>query len=408
MISANTAKIGLLLIYLPAIYTSFFFGKIVLISIICFYPILLYFIFNIKNFYSKDEFDNNGIFLFFYFINIISLIRGYIDLESKQDFTVFTSWTIFVMILYPLFIYLSKINSIINIFRSFILIGIPLSFFTFNFIPTDGFSSFLQNISFIYLFIFFIPFVKMKWKLIIIILCITIPFYDLTRRSALVNLIFSFSLIFLYYFFPYSYFLKVIKFLFYILIISPFIFLFFGLSGIFNVFSTSDYLNDYTIKSKYNERNAFTDSRTSIYKDVFFELGKKNAFIFGLGGNGKTNTSLKDDQLKDYEKIYKEGRRYTESGMLNQFQFNGFFGALSYWLLLTFASYNAIFKSNNLYFKLLGSFMSFKVFYSFIEDPIYPNVASFYLMFMIGMSYNFKLRSLNNIKIKKLSNFIFQ
>jgi hypothetical protein len=181
-----------------------------------------------------------------------------------------------------------------------------------------------------------------------------------------------------------------------------------GLSGVYNVFLIGENFKEFNIKSQSNERNLLVDSRTAIYKDVFIELAKQNSIIWGLGGIGKTNTSLKEDELIDYAKIYKEGRRYTESGMLNQFQFSGFIGAFSYWLLLMNASFNAIFKSKNIFFKLLGLFMAFKVTYSFVEDPIYPNVATFYLMYFIGLCYNKKIRSFDNSQIKKLSYIIFK
>jgi len=151
-----------------------------------------------------------------------------------------------------------------------------------------------------------------------------------------------------------------------------------------------------------------TDSRTAIYTDVFTELSKQNSYILGLGGNGKTNTSLIYDESGDYDKIYKEGRRGTESGMLNHFQYSGIIGAFSYWLLLAASSFKAIFKSNNHFCKMLGLFMAFKVFYSFVEDQIMVNVESFYLMFLIGMCSNWKFRGFKDIEIKKRLNFIFR
>jgi hypothetical protein len=150
------------------------------------------------------------------------------------------------------------------------------------------------------------------------------------------------------------------------------------------------------------------DSRTSIYMDVFSELARQNTFVFGLGGSGKTKTSLTDNSAGDYDKIYKEGRRGTESGMLNYFQWSGIIGAFCYWLLLASASYKAIFKSNNSFFLMLGLFMAFKVLYSFIEDILEPNASTFYIMISIGLCYNYKLRSMNNREMRNVIKLRFR
>ncbi len=407
MISLKEFKIGISLLLIPAIYTSFFPGKIVIISSICMYTILLFLCSKTVYLKFNNELNNYRIILFYYLICSISFIRGVFNLTSNQDYVVMFSNTIFLMLLYPIFINLIKIENITNLFKSLLIIALPLSFITFFYKPTDGFMSFQHNISFIYIFVFFVPFVKQKWKLIILFLCLITPFSDLTRRSSFVNISFCFLILLFNYILPKYLFDKSIKTLFYLLVTVPVIFLILGLTGVFNIFKLGDAFSEITIKSKSTERNLLVDSRTDIYVDVFSELSRQNAIIFGLGGNGKTKTSLTDEKFSNYDKIYKEGRRGTESGMLNQFQYSGIIGAFSYWLLMTFASFNAVFKSNNKFCMMLGVFLSFKVLFSFIEDQLQPNAASFYLMFIIGICYNFKFRYLMDFQIKKIASKVF-
>ncbi len=400
-------KLLIILLFVPAIFTAFFPGKIVVVTALCLYPILFFLLRHFRHL-NKDEFDDKNIINIYIAVNIIIFIRGLFDLKSSQDIIVFFSGTIFLSLLYPLFIFLSQRKYLIQLYKSLIVVAIPLSFITFFFKPTDGFMSFQHNMSFIYLFIFVIPFVKWKWKFIILVLTIVTPLFDITRRSSLINIIVCVLILFMYYIVPHIVYKKIIKSFFVLLVIAPLIFIVLGLSGVYNIFTLGDKFDEVTITSNTNERNLLVDSRTGIYIDVFSELSRQNAYIWGLGGVGKTKTSLTDNQNADYDKIYKEGRRGTESGMLNYFQLSGFIGALSFWLLLTLGAYKAIFKSNNSYYLMLGLFVAFKVLYSFVEDSLNPNIATFYLMIMIGLCYNFRLRNLREIEIKKIFNLIFK
>ena len=151
-----------------------------------------------------------------------------------------------------------------------------------------------------------------------------------------------------------------------------------------------------------------TDSRTGIYLDVYKALRKKNTFLFGLGGNGKTQTSLFYSKSSDYRKIYRYGRGGTESGMLNNIQYGGIIGLIIYSVLFIVASIKATYNSNNEFMRMLGTFIAFKYLYSFIEDRIGPQGSSFYLFIWIGMCYNKYLRLLDERLIKKYLNQIFK
>jgi hypothetical protein len=400
-------KVFIALLLLPAIYTAFFPGKIIIISAICLYPILFYFLANIKN-VNKNEFDDKWIIIVYIIMCVITFLRGIFDSKSQQDYIVLLSSTIFLMLLYPLFIYLAQRKYIISVFNALINTALPLCFISLFFKPSDGFMTFQYCISFIYMFIFFIPFVKRKWKIIIFFIVIIIPLYDIARRSPLINTSVCLIILLLYYRVPHTIYRRIAKLLFSILVLSPIVFLILGLSGVYNIFTLGDSFDAVTITSKSNQRNLLVDSRTSIYSDVFSELSRQKAYIFGLGGAGKTKTSLVDNPNNPNNNIYKEGRRGTESGMLNFIQLSGIVGVLCYWILLTAASYKAIFKSQNSFYIMFGLFLAFKVLYSFVEDRLQCNIATFYFMFYIGLCYNFQLRSLKNIEVKKLSYLIFK
>jgi hypothetical protein len=408
MKDAVFTKYNLLLLMIPAIFTGFFPGKIIGVTMICFYPIL----FTIWYLYNRDpakELISTRVIKFYIVVNIFIFISGVLTLSSEQDTTVMFGTMIFLTLMYPFYILIIRARMFIPILKGTLWIVLPLCFITFFFPPTNGFMSFQHNISFVYIFLLFIPYLKPKWKIILITLAITGLLYDLTRRSYMINLGFVLLMIVGYYLLPGKMvFQKSLKFFFFVFVVSPVILLLLGVSGEFNFFAIGDKLGEYVVGDQSKSRNILVDSRTAIYVDVFKELVEKDAVIWGLGGNGKTKTSLVDVANANFDVIYREGRRSTESGMLNYFQYGGIIAALSYWLLLTTAAYNAIFKSKSNFMRMLGMFVAFKVVYSFIEDKMNVNIASFYLMFMISLCYNTIFLSLKDSEVAFLLKKVFK
>ena len=180
-----------------------------------------------------------------------------------------------------------------------------------------------------------------------------------------------------------------------------------GVTGIFNVFTIGKLLPEYSLKvQKTNTtQDLFVDSRTSIYIDVFTQLKQDDRVFIGLGGVGKTKTSLADIKESNFDKIYKEGRRGTESGMLSLIQTGGLIGGWVYYLVFISSSYFGVYKSKNWLSILFGVWISYKCFFSFIEDPLTFNISSLFLFFTIGICLNRNFRNLTDNEIKELFNF---
>jgi O-antigen ligase len=184
---------------------------------------------------------------------------------------------------------------------------------------------------------------------------------------------------------------------------APPIFLFLGLLGIFNVFQIGDYFEKYEISSNDGKvQDVLIDSRSQIYSDVFSQLNSDNALVFGLGASGKTKTHLTDIVYTDFDKVYKEGRRGTESGILNYIQFGGLLGGFFYFFLFLKGSYLAFYKSKNRFMVLFGTWVAFKAMNSFIEDSNIFSVSSVFLFLCIGLCYNEYLRNLSDEEVRAL------
>lgn len=394
-------KYTILLVFLPSIFTGFYPGKITAMTTLCGW-ILFVSYYHFKRKLFLNDFDGRNIIKIFLLYMTILYIRGWGNIDSDRDVYAQLGSNIFFCFLFPCLIFISHPLYLHNILKSFIWPGALLCVICYFYPPTDGMMSLAHNASFLNVFILCMPFIKKKWSIYIITAVIFIVLLDIDRRSIMVNNVVTFMLVICYPLLKVKIFKRIT---YYILIILPLTFAYLGYKGEFNIFQ---FLDKTSFFLSNDSRSLFVDSRTSIYEDVFGELKKDDSLVYGLGCNGKTETSLSDLPNTIYYKIYKFGRPGTESGMLNYIQYGGLIGFILYGLLLVIASYKATFLSNNSFMTSLGLFVAFKFLYSFIEDQIMFNAHSFYIFLWIGMCYNKKFREMSNEQIKKYLNQIFK
>ncbi|MFN4087194.1 MAG: hypothetical protein ACK4LB_14745 [Spirosomataceae bacterium] len=396
--------LGIFLILIPTLYTIFFPGKIVLITVVCFIPLLLINFYIFFQFGFK-EIDGKNVLLFFGITNVYILVSSFFNINSNTDFTNIPG-LFFKTLAIPLFIFWAQFKYLPYLFRYLLLLALPLSFITYFYEPSDPFMSFQHNISFIFVFVFMIPFIEKKWILFILLVVSLGIFYNVTRRSFVLNAMTCFVIVLMVLFFKVHIIKKLLNFLFIPLILLPIIFLVLGVSGVFNIFKIGENSSLFIQYGKF-ERDVVVDSRTSVYEDVFLELNRQDKWLLGLGGNGKTKTKLVEVEWAAFNKIYSKGRLSTESGMLNYIQWGGLIAGFSFWLVIIFSSYLAIFDSNNSLIFSLGLFMLFKVTYVFIEDAVSTNMTTFSFFIFIGFCLSKPFRYLNNLQIKSLTQIIF-
>jgi hypothetical protein len=357
-----------------------------------------------------ERFDSKELVIkLFLWYGFATFIRGVITAVTYQDWTTIFSSGVSIFIFMPLMIYLGKSTyTLYNILKSFLIFGIPLCFLIYYLSDDPGPLGFTHMIAPIYLFILLVPYVKRSVKVFIIFVTIFSFFSDITIRANLVNILTAILILSTYFFRLKSWFLGLIKTLRFVFLSVPLIFLTLGVLGIFNVFAFGNLLDQYEISdSSGKTQNIFIDSRSSIYSDVYNGLEKENAFLFGLGASGKTETQLSNLTYADFDKVYKEGRRGTESGMLNYLQFGGILGGFFYFILMARASYLAVHTSNNWLLIGVGLWISFKFMFSFIEDPSVFTIATVFNFICIGICFNEPLRSMNDLEIKtKILNYL--
>jgi hypothetical protein len=394
------AKYSVILSIIPALYFALFPGKIVLVTILCSYPLIVA---SLLFYQKRNDINVDGkkyINLFFAY-NIIILLRGFIDANSYQDWTTLVSSVVSITLFLPFTIYFGAFNtSLAVIIRTFLNYTLIL-FFILLLQPDDsGPLGFTHIFSPIVLIILFLPFLKKKHALLIIILAIFSFFSDITIRSNLLNISIAFLIVSTFLWRKKSWILSAIKFLRALILLSPILLFILGVTGIFNIFSIGQAFSEIVIKDeKGRSQDVFVDSRTAIYIDVISQLVNDKAIIFGLGGSGKTKTSLTDIANADFDVVYREGRRGTESGMLNYIQWGGIIGGFIYFLLFVKASYLGIYKSNNWLCIMTGLWVAYKGLFSFIEDTQIFSLGTLFLLVPLGMCFNNELRKMNDGEI---------
>lgn len=400
---SKLAKFSIILSIIPAIYTALFPNKIAVITMLCSYPLIPILFFLLRKEMNKN-FDGFFFVKLFYLYNIIVLVRGLFDAHSSTDWNVMFSSTIPLFLFIHFSIYLVSYRaSMSKVFSVYLSYGLFLALIVLI-IPVEYNFGFPQVISPICVMAFLIPFLNRKYFLFITSIALVSFFSDISNRSNMLNIIVSFLIVSTSLFKNKQFILLIIKKMRALFLILPILFLVLGVMGIFNIFQVGNLYSDIKISDDSGKnQEVFVDSRTSIYIDVFSQLIKDDAVLFGLGSSGKTETSLIDVTSADFSEIYKEGRRSTESGMLNYIQWGGIVGGMVYFLLFVKASYYGIFKSRNWFCIMLGLWVAYKGLFSFIEDRISFSISSLFIFISLGICLNKNIRLMSDEKIKLIS-----
>ena len=357
---SKAANYIILLLLLPSIFVFLVPGKIVAISILASYPLMAILILFLPSF-NQLRFEGRLYVYLFVLSNLLIIGRGIVDAESQEDWKILFSQVIPIGIIFPLCVFLGVKNNILCIvFSSFFKYGI-LGASVLLLGSGLGMFGFPHNISPIYLFVIFIPYLETKWKIITLLVVVVSFFSELGMRANMLNILMAFLISGTFFFRRFRLMLSTIRFGRLFILIAPIVFMILGLTGQFNIFKIGELVGEYDIESENGSKQDIAiDSRTGIYLDVILELNKQEAFIWGLGGSGKTPTHLTEVEWGDFSEIYKEGRRATESGMLNYAQWGGVVAMIIYILLFAKASYLGVCKSKNWLMISIGLWVMYK------------------------------------------------
>lgn len=188
-----------------------------------------------------------------------------------------------------------------------------------------------------------------------------------------------------------------IKFFCIICIISPiFIFLPMLYKSDLNEPSVFNKLETY-VNSNTGNRGYGTDTRTFLYYEMAWDLKKTDTWIWGKGAYAFYYSDLFDDG-----KIGRFGRQGSEVYLLNFLMHGGIIYAFLYFLLLVYAVYKGLWKSNNRFVQCIAVVITGWYFCGFVGDLIGCRYYHMVFFMLLGCCLSKRFLSMNDEEICSL------
>lgn len=371
--------------------------------------IFIYILIKCRNLITSTFIEKNLVFVKIYLAwCIVCIVRGAFIAENYWEWKFLITFG-FVLLL-PIIVFLTNSFKAVQIvIQTWFKYGLIIFIFFTPFLYSTAVGRFLVPISFILLFL---PILKSKWKITVIVFTIYVLTFDITARSNVIKFFVPFLISCLYYF---KYFLsnKILNISRLVLLFMPFILLAAGLSGVFNVFKLDQYLGEHITKTESvtgdkGEENLTADTRTFLYVEVIESALKHDYVILGrTPARGNDSNSFGDFSLETL-KTGKQERFSNEVSILNIFTWLGIVGVILYFLVFLRSSYLAINESNNFFIKLIGLYLTFRWAFGFVEDYSSFDLSNIFLWLMIGMCYSKTFRQMSNSQMKNWVLSIFE
>lgn len=320
---------------------------------------------------------------------ILNMIRGAILADDYYDY----KWLLidsvgFTFIALTFFIG-SNIAYSLKIIKFTIRYGFIFGFFL---IPLQYISApelYARLMSPVSFFIILIPYLKNKWKFLIIMVAVLSILTALSNRTGIIKITFSFLILSIFYLRKYM--PKIILLLFYFMFfIAPIILTILGLTGRYNIFIEMSKNETYETEGFHgNQESLSADTRTFLYAEVLQSVKNSGNWIIGESSTGSYKSNW-----------FGFDRNASEVGILNIFLYYGLIGVLIYLILLFTLSFRIITKSNNLLFKMGGLLIASRWFLSFIEEFTQFDINFYFFWFFMGFLSISKFQKLNDQSLK--------
>ncbi len=347
-----------------------------------------YFLYNLYGTRQYELLDGKMVFKLWLIILFFGVVRAFFTkISSYEGFR--DSLLALLNIATVYCAYLGGLQNTRTYLKAFLIILLPCAIISSLKWDAYGLSDVAHILYPISLLLLLTPYVSKKWKITLVTIALFSFFYDISVRSNVLLLGFSAILLMLYLVSRNRYQIRFRKVTWIACFIVPVFFLILGVSGKYNIFKEL-MSTKITISGGGKNRTYLVDSRTAVYKDVFRSLDNMESWIIGKSPVSKIKT-----QMNLMNK--KEGRGRTESGFLNILYFYGLIGVLCYMCLSIYASYLAVFCTNNKLVTLVGLYVAFKFLFIFIEEP---NI-TMTTYFAIGLCLNPVFRNMEEVEVKE-------
>ena len=359
--------------------------------------ILILFFLSWRYFFDKVNKKNMMVVNIYLFWTIISIIRGLFEVQSYWEWKGFISNVMGLILMMVVYTATNKI-AVQSLLSFYVKYALPLFLILIFLINKGAYGFYLMPVSFILLFL---PALSTKQRVILFSFAAVVLLSDLGARSNVIKFAMPLMILIIYYFRNYLS-NSILESGRLILIIAPFVFLSLGISGVFNLFNMDDYLGEQRVTKtivggNQSEENLAADTRTFIYVEVIQSAIKNNYWLFGrTPARGNDSMSF---GLEAFKFTGRYERLSNEVGVANVFTWMGIVGVFLYLLVFIKASYLAVNRSKNIYAKMIGIYVAFRWFYSWIEDVNNFSLNHFMLWIMIGLCFSYSFRMMSDYEV---------
>ncbi|ANH80631.1 hypothetical protein A8C56_06220 [Niabella ginsenosidivorans] len=261
----------------------------------------------------------------------------------------------------------------------------------------------------------FMPLLPKKWKIIFTMLLLLLLFADWTARSQVIKALLAFSmsggLLLLRRIHKKSR-PAWIKSAYWFLCALPVVLLILGITGTFNLFedmasNKGKYVEKKVVGGEVVEDDISSDTRTFIYTEVIQSAVKHRYIVWGRtparGNDSESFGYLMAEGLK----TGKYERFRNEVCFPNVFTWLGLVGLLLYMFIYLKSAYLAIYRSNNLFIKIVGVFIAFHFMYGWVEDINVFDIMNASIWMAISMGFSAQFRGMNNRQFGLWLRYVF-
>jgi hypothetical protein len=363
--------------------------------------VILYSIYRSKWYYYNTDNEKNIFVIKVYLLwNITCVVRGAFIAENYWEWKNLVGMG--MVLLLPITIYISTNKYLVQYITALWLkYALPAFVLLLPFLHGAALGRYLVPLSFLTVFF---PILDTRWKTLSILICLFVIFSDLSARSNVIKFALPFLLSLIYYF----KFLKhvwLLNFLRLTLLFLPFMLFVLAITGTFNVFRMDDYLGaGYTAKVVVNgqlqQESLTADTRSPLYIEVIESAIKHNYVLIGRTPARGNDSALFGMFALDELKTGKMERYLNEVSILNIFTWTGLIGVGLYFLVFYKCTYLAICRSNSVFLRIVGVYVSFRWAYAWVEDFSNFDLSYLFLWLMIGMCFSTSFRRMSDKDMK--------
>ena len=332
---------------------------------------------------------------------IIQTIRGVFVADNYWEYKALVAGS--SALLMPAFIYyFITPNNYVQTFVYWYRYAIKL--FVIFFAWTLQLGAYNFYLSPVLLFGCFLPLIKRRWRIVMIFLLTLMLFVDLGARSQVIKAFMCFIISALIIFTKYTkdIFIKIAHWICYS---AAIILLILGISGKYNIFAEIE--EGDKIHSSSTTENLNADTRSALYVEVINSAINNDYIIWGRSPARGNDSDAFGALLGKELRTGKYERHSNEIGGTNVFTWIGLIGVFLNLIIYLRGSYLAVYRSRNVYIKLIGFYIAFRWMYSWVEDFNRFDIMNLTLWAMIAMGYSKEFRNMSDIEFKNWVRSVF-